>query len=87
MPATDTAHIVLMQQDLGRVADLFALADSYRTNVAATGLAILGPACISIFGALFAGTTLAFTEFFNITSFPLSASVAMLPRLKKNAES
>lgn len=86
LAATDTAHIVLMQQDLGQLATLFGLADTYRTNVAATGLAILGPASIAVCGALFAGTTLAFTEFFNLASFPLSAAVAMLPRLKKKGE-
>lgn len=87
MAATDTAHVVLMQRDLGKIVTLFELADSHRANANATGLAILGPAMVSVAGALFAGTTLAFTEFVNITSFPLSAGVAMWSRFKQPATS
>lgn len=87
LAATDTAHIVLMQQNLSQLSVLFDLADGQRRNATATGLAILGPAAISIAGALFAGTTLAFTEFMNLASFPLSAGVAMWPRIKQEAVS
>ena len=78
--ATDTAHVVLMHQDLSQLLALFDLQQTCQTNTRATMLAILGPARVSVSGALFLGTGLAFTEFINQGSFPLSVATVMWPR-------
>ena len=78
--ATDAAHVVLMHQDLRQLLTLFEIERACRINTRNTMLAILGPASISVTGALFFGTGLAFTEYINQTAFPVSVATAMLPR-------
>ena len=78
--ATDTAHVVLMHQDLRQLLALFKLQRACQRSTRASIVSILGPAVISVTGALFFGTGIAFTEYMNHGSFPLSVANAMLSR-------
>ena len=81
--ATDTAHVVLMHENLNQLLPLFDLVEEFQANVRNTMMAILVPAVLSVSGALFLGTGLIHTEIMNQGSFPLSLGTAMLPRLRR----
>lgn len=51
--ATDAAQVILMDQSLHRLGDLFVLARQYQTHIKRTFLAVLTPHLVGMGGALF----------------------------------
>jgi Cu2+-exporting ATPase len=84
--ATDTAQIILMDESLNQLANLFDLAQKFNTNMRGDFLCLLIPTIIGIGGVFFLHFGLIHTMI--LTSAGLAAGVfnAMLPSLKNRRE-
>lgn len=83
--ATDTASIILMDQGLIRLEQLFDIADHYNANMHRTLAMMLVPGIIGVTGAFLLGFTIVQTVFLNMTGLVLAVGNAMLPLLEKTS--
>ncbi len=73
--ATDTAQVVLMNQDIAQIATLFDLAYALQSNMKLTLSMVVVPSLYSMGGVLFLGFGLA--QAFTLTLFGVAAGVAV----------
>lgn len=84
--ATDTAQVVLMNQDIAQIATLFDLAHALQANMKYTLSAVVVPSLYSMGGVLFLGFGLA--QAFSLTLFGMAAGVvvAVSPLLRQRRQ-
>ncbi len=85
--ATDTAQVVLMNQDIAQIATLFDLAHALQSNMKYTLSAVVVPSLCSMAGVLFLGFGLA--QAFTLTLLGMAAGVvvAVSPLLRQRQRS
>lgn len=77
--ATDTAHIVLMDESLAQLPHLFALVDQFDATQRHTLLAVLGASALSLAGIYTLGWGLRATTILDQMSLALGTAVVMRP--------
>lgn len=83
--ATDSAQIVLMQQNLAQILRAFQIADEFNANQKlGVNLGILAPSTICMGGAILFGFTIANTLLFYCSSALVGVGAAMLPLVKEH---
>jgi Cu2+-exporting ATPase len=81
--ATDTAHIVLMDESLQQLLPLFELVQRFDANMRNTIWAILGPGAVGLVGIYFFGFGLAHMTVLDHVGLSLGTSIAMASRLRR----
>ncbi len=84
--ATDAAQIVLMNQDLNQLLQVFEVARQFRTNMKLNLTANMVPGVIIVFGALFWGFGVAHSVILNDIGVVIGASNAVWPWLREQRE-
>jgi len=84
--ATDTAQIVLMDQTLSKLPDIFDIAYDFKDNMKHTFLATVTPAAVGIAGVLFAKFKVVNVVMLYIISLTSAFGITMLPAMKKQRE-
>jgi len=84
--ATDTAQIILMNENLTQLQRLFELAERYGADMNRTLLAKMAPAFIGVPGAFFLHFTFATAVILNNLGIVAGVGSAMWPLLKKQEE-
>ena len=82
--ATETAHIVLMRNDLRQMLSLFEMADEYAVNQRRLTRAMLSPGVLGAFGVLFLGFSLPEMTLLSMLNTTLGTTVAMQPWLRQH---
>lgn len=80
--ATDTAHIVLMDESLTQLLPLFAMAKEFDRTSRQSMMSILGASAISLVGIYTLGFDLRHLTILDLTSMALGTAIAMRPRLQ-----
>jgi len=78
--ATDTAHIVLMEESLQQLLPLFAMARAFDSTTRQTMVAILGAGALGLVGIYTLGFDLRHMTVLDQVSFAVGTGVAMQPR-------
>lgn len=84
--ATDTAHIVLMDESLARLPRLFALVDQFDATQRNTLMAVLGTSALSLVGVFVVGWGLPATTILDQVSTALGTAVVMRPWLLRRKQ-
>ena len=79
--ANDTANIILMDQGLTRLNQLFDIAEHYNANMNRTFAMMIVPSIIGVTGAFLLGFTIVQTLILNMTGLVFAVGNAMLPLL------
>jgi len=82
--ATDIAQVILMNQSLDQLGDLFELAQEFDANMKGTFATVLLPALMAIGGGLFLNFGLAYAIVMNQVGFAGGIGYALWPLLQKN---
>jgi Cu2+-exporting ATPase len=82
--ATDTAQVILMNQKLDQLGDLFDLAREFEANMKGTFATVLIPAFMAVGGALFLHFGVTYVIVMNQLGFAGGIGYALWPLLKKN---
>ena len=81
--ATDSAQIVLMNQDLNQLIQAFEVAQNFKRNMKLNLTATIIPGVITVFGAFFLGFGIAHSVILNDIGVVIGASNAIWPWLKE----
>ncbi|MGQ4810248.1 Potassium-transporting ATPase ATP-binding subunit [Candidatus Entotheonellaceae bacterium PAL068K] len=81
--ATDTAQIILMEQSLSQLCDVFDLGQAFDRNVKRSFLATIVPGILSMAGTLFLGTGLTTSMLLNQLGLWVGAANSMVPRFQR----
>lgn len=81
--ATETAHIVLMRNDLRQLLSLFEMAEEYAVNQRRLTRAMLSPGAVGAFGVIFLGFSLPEMTLLSLLNTTLGTTVAMQPWLRQ----
>ena len=84
--AVDTAQVILMDGTLNQLAQLFALAQEFETNMNSTFMGIVTPCIINLGGALFPEFTLLHSMMLSGVSVLAGFSSAMWPLIRHQKE-
>jgi len=84
--ATDTAHIVLMDESLAQLPHLFALVDQFDATQRRTLLAVLGTSALGLAGIYTLGWGLPAMTVLDQVSLALGTAVVMRPRLQRRRQ-
>jgi len=84
--ATDSAQIILMDQTLEKLPEIFDMACNFQNNMRDTFLAVTLPMVVGISGIFTLGFKLPALIALYIASAAMGAGVTMLPAPKKNSE-
>ena len=84
--ATDTAGIVLMNNDLRQLMELMALSQDYQSNLKRGFTLVLAPGIIGLGGVFLLGLGVSSTVFLYGTAIAGGAANALIPRLKSGHE-
>ena len=77
--ATDTAQIVLMNQNLEQLIQAFDIADKFKSNMTVNTITTVLPGVITVFGAFFLGFGVAHSVILNDIGMIIGASNAIWP--------
>ena len=77
--ATDTAQIVLMNQNLEQLIQAFDIADKFKSNMSVNTITTVLPGVITVFGAFFLGFGVAHSVILNDIGMIIGASNAIWP--------
>ncbi len=80
--ATQTAHVVLMHNDLRQLLSLFKLADEYTENQRQLMATVLVPSMVGAFGIFFLGFGLPQMTFLDLVQSSVGPFIAMRPWLR-----
>lgn len=80
--ATDTAQVVLLDEGLGRLGDLFTIADDFNKTLTTSFVLSIAPGVLNIFGAFFLHFGFMHSVICNQIGFWASVGSSMQPALK-----
>ena len=84
--ATDSAQIILMNQNLNQVLQAFDVAQNFETNMKLNLTTTIMPGIITVFGAFFLGFGIAHSVILNDIGVIIGASNAIWPWLKERRQ-